>query len=62
VTERFAWKKKYFYDEENLELFREEYDQMPVHRQAMENPYLVAAVLATVLLLGVGVLASIGIV
>lgn len=41
VTERFALKKKYFYDEENLEEFREEYDEMAVHEKAMENKPLV---------------------
>lgn len=43
VTERFALRKKYFYDEENLEAFREEYNGMPVHEKAMENKPLVGA-------------------
>jgi len=44
VTERFALKTKYFYDEENLKLFREEYGEMAIHQKAMENPYLVGSV------------------
>jgi len=41
VTERFALKKKYFYDERNLERFREEYEEMRAHEKAMENKPLV---------------------
>jgi len=44
VTERFALKKKYFYEEDNLEEFRDEYEGMPVHRKAMENKPLVGVV------------------
>jgi restriction endonuclease Mrr len=33
---------KYFYDEANLEAFREEYAEMPIHQKAMENTLLVA--------------------
>jgi restriction endonuclease Mrr len=53
VTERFALKKKYFYDEENLEEFRTEYAEMPAHEKAMENKPLVgvATVAAIVLVL-----------
>ena len=43
VTERFALRKKYFYDEDNLESFRDEYDEMPAHEKAMENKPLVGA-------------------
>ncbi|MFT4892135.1 MAG: restriction endonuclease Mrr [Halobacteriales archaeon] len=50
VTERFALKRKYFYDENNLNAFREEYAAMPIHEKAMENKPLVAgSVIATVL-------------
>ena len=50
VTERFALKTKYFYDEENLETFRTEYDDMALHQKAMENLWLVGGgVIATVL-------------
>ncbi|WP_255192451.1 restriction endonuclease [Natronobeatus ordinarius] len=52
VTDRFALKTKYFYDEENREAFREEYSEMAIHEQAMENPALAAgAVLALVVAL-----------
>jgi len=40
VTERFALKTKYFYDEQNLKAFREEYAAMPLHEKAMENRLL----------------------
>jgi len=62
VTERFALKTKYFYDEQNLEAFREEYVAMPLHEKAMENKLLaggsvVAALLAViVLLVGSGII------
>ncbi|MWV38548.1 restriction endonuclease [Natrialba sp. INN-245] len=58
VTERFALKRKYFYDEENLEAFREEYDAMAFHEKAMENvPLAVGILLAVVFLLFVLVVA-----
>ena len=41
VTNRFFLRTKYFYDEENLGEFREEYAAMPIHRKAMENPPLI---------------------
>jgi restriction endonuclease Mrr len=40
VTEKFALKTKYFYNEANLEAFREEYATMGPHQKAMENPLL----------------------
>ncbi|GAA0682654.1 hypothetical protein GCM10009020_34930 [Natronoarchaeum mannanilyticum] len=40
MTERFALKTKYFYDEDNLETFREEYVVMLLHEKAMENKRL----------------------
>jgi hypothetical protein len=33
-------KTKYFYDEEKLDTFREEYIEMLVHEKMMENPLL----------------------
>ena len=52
VTERFALKTKYFYDEENLEAFREEYAAMSIHEKAMENKVLASGgVIATLLTL-----------
>jgi restriction endonuclease Mrr len=60
VSERFALAQKYFYDEENLEQFRAEYEAMPIHEKARENPPLVGGVLLTLLVivgvLGLGVL------
>jgi restriction endonuclease Mrr len=50
VTERFAFKTKYFYDGENLETFRAEYDAMPLHEKAMENKPLVVGTLVAILL------------
>jgi restriction endonuclease Mrr len=62
VTERFALKTKYFYDEENLDAFREEYAAMPLHEKAMENrPLVLGGVLATLLFV-VGLLVIVGIV
>ncbi|MFC7137731.1 restriction endonuclease [Halobaculum litoreum] len=60
VTERFALKTKYFYDEENRESFREQYADMPIHRKAMENTWLVAggAVAAVLTLLATLVVAG----
>ena len=54
VTERFALKTKYFYDEANREAFREEYAAMSLHEKAMENKPLVAA---AILLVCIGLLA-----
>jgi len=51
VTERFALKTKYFYDEQNLEAFREEYAAMPIHEKAMENRLLTAGGVVTVAVL-----------
>jgi restriction endonuclease Mrr len=44
VTESFAYRTKYFYDEANREEFREEYAEMSIHQKAMENPPLVGGV------------------
>jgi len=55
VTERFALKTKYFYDEQNLKAFREEYAAMPLHEsdgeQATGRRGVVAALLAVIVLL-----------
>jgi len=61
VTERFALKTKYFYDEENLEAFREEYANMPIHEKAMENTLLVGGGIVTTLLVILGLLAASGV-
>ena len=50
VTDRFFYRKKYFYDEANLETFREQYDDMAIHEKAMENKPLLAGLLVTALL------------
>ncbi|RQH01711.1 hypothetical protein EA472_05125 [Natrarchaeobius oligotrophus] len=51
VTERFALKTKYFFDEGNLEAFREEYEGMALHEKARENvPLAIGFVLAAILL------------
>jgi restriction endonuclease Mrr len=62
VTERFALKTKYFYDERNLEAFREEYAAMPIHEKAMENrPLVGGGVLATLLVI-LGLLVTSGVI
>ena len=62
VTERFAFKRKYFYDESNLETFRSEYEAMPIHEKAQENLPLVVGMLLLTLVLLVGGLAGTGII
>jgi len=62
ITERFALKTKYFYDEENLEAFREEYAAMPLHEKAMENTLLAAGGIVATLLLVAGLLVIGGII
>ena len=61
VTERFSLKTKYFYDEANRDAFREEYEAMPVHEKAAENPVLAVGGVATALLVLVVMLASTGV-
>jgi restriction endonuclease Mrr len=62
VTERFALRTKYFYDEENLETFREEYAAMPIHEKAMENKPLVGGGVLAAVLLAVALLVSAGVI
>ena len=62
VTERFALKKKYFYEEENLEAFREEYEEMPIYEKALENRPLVAGSLIGTILVVVMLLSSAGLI
>ncbi|CAI48209.1 homolog to restriction system mrr [Natronomonas pharaonis DSM 2160] len=50
VTGEFFYATKYFFDEENRAAFRDEYEAMPIHHKAMENPYLTAAIVAAALL------------
>ena len=60
VTERFAFKTKYFYDTDNLETFQAEYEEMPLYEKAMENKPLVAGLFVSVLLVLVLVAVSVG--
>jgi restriction endonuclease Mrr len=61
VTERFALKTKYFYDQENFESFREEYDAMALHEKAMENIPLAAGSVVALGILLVGALTATGV-
>jgi restriction endonuclease Mrr len=60
VTERFAFKTKYFYDDENRVTFREEYDAMPFYEKAQENTALAVGATAVAVLVVLGALLSIG--
>ncbi len=51
VTDRFALKTKYFYDEENLDAFREAYSEMGPLEKATENPTVAGGGLLVVLIL-----------
>ncbi|MDQ2051013.1 restriction endonuclease [Natronolimnohabitans sp. A-GB9] len=62
VTERFALKTKYFYDEDNLEAFRAEYDEMALHEKARENVPLAVGVVLAALFAVLFVVGSVGIV
>lgn len=53
ITKRFAFKTKYFYDEDNLKEFGQEYQQMPIHERSMENKPLVAGVLTIIMLVSI---------
>lgn len=54
VTESFMWSTKHFYDAENLDTFRGEYEQMPVHRKIRENTVVTVAVILVLFSLLVG--------
>jgi hypothetical protein len=56
ITERFALKTKYFYNEEYLESFRAEYAEMPFYKKAIENKLLTGGSVVTTLLIVVGLL------
>jgi restriction endonuclease Mrr len=60
VTERFAFKTKYFYDEANRNTFREEYEAMPFYEKVMENTLLAIGTVGVVVLILLGVFLSIG--
>jgi restriction endonuclease Mrr len=56
VTDSFFRSTKYFYDERNLETFRQEYEQMPVYEKAQENIKLAAGIVAGSLFLVISLL------
>ena len=60
VTERFAFKMKYFYDEANRDTFREQYASMPFYEKALENTPLAVGAAVLVIIALLGVLASVG--
>jgi restriction endonuclease Mrr len=51
VTERFFLRKRYFYSEENLEEFRQEYEDLPLYKKPFENKPLVFGVVLGALVL-----------
>lgn len=54
VTESFMWSTKHFYDESNLETFRTEYAEMPIHRKVRENTVVTAGLVMLLVSLLVG--------
>jgi restriction endonuclease Mrr len=52
--------RKYFYDRDNLEQFRTEYEAMPIHEKLMENTPLTPGMILGVLGVLVFVLSSAG--
>lgn len=61
VTERFAFKTKYFYDAENRDAFREQYEAMPFYEKAMENTPLAVGAVVVVVLVVLGIAVSVGV-
>ncbi|GGM66349.1 restriction endonuclease Mrr [Halarchaeum rubridurum] len=61
VTERFMLSTKYFYDEDNREAFREEYDAMAFYEKLGENVPLAVGATLGVLVLVVGSLVAVGV-
>ena len=51
VTGTFFFAEKHFYDEENLAAFESAYAELPWYRKPLENPRLVAAVVAAIVIL-----------
>ncbi|RRJ31519.1 restriction endonuclease [Halocatena pleomorpha] len=51
VTERFALRKRYFYNEENRKQFRQAYEQRSLHQQVLENKPLIVAITTVIVLL-----------
>lgn len=49
VTERFGLRKRFFYDTDNCETFREDYEQFALHQKLRENtPVLVGCMLVVI--------------
>lgn len=61
VTERFAFKTKYFYDAENRDAFREQYEAMPFYEKAMENTPLAVGTVVVVALVVLGIVVGVGV-
>lgn len=52
VTDRFGLRKRFFYDEDNCETFREEYDQFSLLQKLLENkPVIVGGMLVVIVAL-----------
>jgi restriction endonuclease Mrr len=60
VTDQFAFKTKYFYDESNRNAFQAKYDAMPFYEKAMENTPLAVSVVILAAVILLGVLISVG--
>jgi restriction endonuclease Mrr len=61
VTGRFMLSTKYFYDRENREQFRAEYEAMALHEKLMENTPLAGGLALSVILVVLGVLVVTGV-
>jgi restriction endonuclease Mrr len=61
VTGRFMLSTKYFYDQDNRDQFRAEYEQMPLQEKLMENVPLAAGVVLGLVATVLFVLVSVGI-
>ena len=57
VTESFFFAEKHFFSTENAAAFREEYEAMPIHRKAFENPLLAVGIAVVILLVSFAILA-----
>jgi len=60
VTERFALKTKYFYDEANRDQFRDQYAAMPVYEKALENTPLAISTVILGVLIVLGIFVTVG--
>jgi restriction endonuclease Mrr len=62
VTGRFFFKTKYFYNEENREAFRRDYQEMPFYEKVQENIPLVEGTIILMMLLTFGGLVEAGLI